>query len=145
MLKGARQPKTYFPNYYETFKRSKAITYGSIIDKLLKEGKINKSFIEQLEKVSLEDLIAVKLEHSFTKSLDRKLFSFPILGIFHYIINEALLKFAFSVTSTKHEASVFLGITENELSFLLKQQIDDDYFTNYKQSKSFLSSRKKET
>ncbi len=82
----------------------------SIINKLKDQDKLNDSILIYINSLSLEDIIAVKLELS-TKLLDNRLYGFDIWNKMNLITKEAVLKFALSATKTKTDAARFLGLT----------------------------------
>ena len=83
----------------------------SIINKLKDQNKLNDHMIACLNNLSLEDLIAVKLEIS-TKLLNHRLYGLDIWNKMPAITKEAILKFSLSVTKNKTDAARFLGITQ---------------------------------
>ena len=87
---------------------------------LLKEKKVDKEFLEKLNFLTLEDLITLKLD-SASKSLKGKLFNFPILKYATDICQEAVIKYALSVSNNRREASLILGKTKAELSYYVKK------------------------
>ena len=86
----------------------------NIKKELLKEKKINKDFCNKLHSITIEDLIALKLELA-AESVKGKLFGFPIKSFITNIINEALIKYSLSVTNSYREAGLLLGLTKSEL------------------------------
>jgi len=78
-------------------------------NKLLKENKINKEFLEKLKFITLEDLITLKLLAS-TESIKGKLYNFPFLKYSHEICKEAVVRFALSYADNRREASLILGM-----------------------------------
>lgn len=82
----------------------------SIINKLKDQNKLNDSILVYINSLSLEDIIAVKLELS-TKLLNNRLYGFDIWNKMNSITKEAVLKFALSATKTKMDAARFLGLT----------------------------------
>tara|TARA_Y100000310_G_scaffold674_1_gene986 strand:- start:17 stop:367 length:351 start_codon:yes stop_codon:yes gene_type:complete len=89
-------------------------------NQLLKENKVDREFLEKLNFLTLEDLITLKLD-SASKSLKGKLFNFPILKYATDICQEAVIKYALSVSSNRREASLILGKTKAELSYYVKK------------------------
>ena len=85
----------------------------SIILKLSQRGLLNDSILTNINKLSLEDLIAIKLELS-ASNLNNRLYGFDMWKKSNYIIKEALLKFALSTTNSKKDAARFLGLTYAE-------------------------------
>ncbi len=94
-------------------KKNLTTTNKSIILKLSQRGLLNDSILTNINKLSLEDLIAIKLELS-SRNLNNRLYGFDIWKKSNYIVKEALLKFALSTTSSKKDAARFLGLTYAE-------------------------------
>jgi hypothetical protein len=90
-------------------KRSTTST-KSIIDKLTHEGVVSNDLLVLINNLTLEDLIALKLELSCAHVKNR-LYGLDIWHGSCYIIREALLKFAISATHSKKDAARFLGLT----------------------------------
>ena len=99
----------------------------SISKKLRKDRKSNEEFEIMLGALTLEDLIALKLELS-TKSISNRMYGFPIWHSLHNIVQDAVFKYAYSATRTKAEAMRFLGLQENWFHKLQKKYGIDDYF-----------------
>ena len=96
-------------------------------NKLLKENKIDKEFIEKLKFLKLEELIALKLLVS-TSLLKGKLFNFPFLKYSTEICKEAVLRFALSQANSRKEAQLILGIKKADLVHYLKAyKLDKDF------------------
>lgn len=93
----------------------------SVINKLSKEERVTDKFLSQLNDLSLEELIALKLELS-AKSSGGNIFGIPIWNSLRDICRDAALKFAISATRTRAEAASFLGISISTLK---------DYTTKY--------------
>ena len=88
-------------------------------EKLLKEKKVNKDFLSKLMFLTIEDLIALKLDSAAT-GLGGKLFNFPILKFTSDIVKEACVKYALSSTNSKKDAAIVLGINKTELTRLIR-------------------------
>ena len=86
----------------------------NIKEQLLKKKKINKDFCNRLHLITLEDLIALKLELA-AESVKGKLYGFPIKKFVTNIINEALIKYSISNSGSYREAGLILGLTKSEL------------------------------
>jgi|TARA_R110000744_G_scaffold79757_1_gene156542 hypothetical protein len=99
-------------------------TNKSIILKLCLQDDI----LVNINKLSLEDLIAVKLELS-ANNINNRLYGFDLWRQSNKIIKEALLKFAISTTNSKKDAARFLGLTYTEFSRVLKLFEVKEYFT----------------
>ena len=91
----------------------------SVINKLTHENKINNKLLVLINNLTLEDLIAIKLELSCAH-VNNRLYGLDIWHKACYIMKEALLKFAISTTQSKKDAARFLGL--NYLEF--KKQHD---------------------
>ena len=91
----------------------------SIINKLKDQNKLNDQVLVYLNNLTLEDLIAVKLELS-TNLLNHRLYGLDIWNKMSNITKEAILKFSLSVTKNKTDAARFLGITQQNFRRALK-------------------------
>ena len=92
----------------------------SIIRKLKKERKLPEEMEVFVSNISLEDLIALKLELA-GKPVNGKLFGIPIWKSVPFIVREALLKTAISICKTRYESAAFLGIHPDKLDRLLRK------------------------
>ena len=104
-------------------KRKKKVTKYesySIINKFKTEKKITNSTLNDINNISLEDLVAIKLELS-TRYLCGKFYGMPLWRITRHTVTEALLKTALSIARTKKEAARFLGIDYMELNRYIKK------------------------
>ena len=108
-------------------KRKSTTEYKSVINYLINENKIDDSLLVLINSLTLEDLIAIKLELS-AKMINNRLYGLDIWRKSGYIIKESLLKFAISTTNSKKDAARFLGLTYVEFVKLLKTYEVDDYF-----------------
>ena len=94
--------------------------YYSTINRLQKEKKIDEVFLSRINQLTLEELIAIKLE-SAARFINHKLYGFPIWKALHYVCREAVLMFALSSTRSLNDAASFLGINQNEFKENLKK------------------------
>ena len=101
----------------------------SIINYLKDQNKINDSVLVIINNLTIEELIAVKLELS-AKMINHRLFGLDIWRNSVYIIKEALLMFAISTTQSKKDAARFLGLTYLDFKKALKTYKVDNYFLN---------------
>tara|TARA_Y100000310_G_scaffold114460_1_gene112953 strand:- start:188 stop:568 length:381 start_codon:yes stop_codon:yes gene_type:complete len=81
----------------------------SISKKLKSELKINEEFEIMLASLSLEEIIALKLELA-AKAVNGYMYGIPIWYTLPTIVKDAVLKFSFSAARSKKEAARFLGI-----------------------------------
>ena len=99
--------------------------YQSISKKLFLENKIDKEFESRLNLLTLEEIIALKLEIS-SRLLNGKFYGIPIWKTSNLIFKDSLIKFALSATKTHKEAANLLGITLQELKiFIRKYKVND--------------------
>jgi len=99
----------------------------SLINKLKREHKITDEFQVMFNSLSLEEVIALKLELA-SKSIGGKLLGFPIMSSMHDVTKDAVLKYALSAARTKGEAARFLGVRKSDLNKLLKIYGTETYF-----------------
>tara|TARA_Y100000004_G_scaffold172968_1_gene210339 strand:- start:938 stop:1270 length:333 start_codon:yes stop_codon:yes gene_type:complete len=84
-----------------------------------------------INSLSLEDLIAVKLELA-SKSLNNRLYGFDIWRRIPYIVKDSLLKYSISVTNTKKDGARLLGLTYVEYMKHIKDYNTNEYFKGNK-------------
>ena len=101
--------------------------YKSIINKLKDNNKVNDQVLVLINNLSLEDIIALKLELS-SKMLKNRMYGFDIWRNSKYIVQEAMLKFAISATKSKKDAARFLGLDYTNFSKLVKKFGVEEYF-----------------
>lgn len=101
--------------------------YYSLSKKLRKENKVSENFEIMLNNLSLEEVIGLKLELA-AKSAGGMLYGIPIWFSLQDIVKDAVLKYAYSATTTKMEASRFLGIDKRRFNELIKKYDIDSYF-----------------
>jgi hypothetical protein len=99
----------------------------SVINKLKADKKISDSVLIELDGLSLEEIIAIKLELT-TRFLCGKLYGLPLWRVTKQTVTDALLKTALSISKTKKEASRFLGIDYSEYNKLLKKYKTVSFF-----------------
>lgn len=99
----------------------------SIINKLKSEKKITDSTLNNINNISLEDLIAIKLELS-TRYLYGKFYGIPIWRLTRHAVTDALLKTALSIARTKKEAARFLGVDYMEFNRYIKKYNTISFF-----------------
>ena len=108
-------------------KRRSKYKHKSIINKLLNNNIINESNLTFIDSMSLEDLVAVKLELS-ARYINNKLYAFNLLSNTNRLVKEAIIKFAISATQSKMDAARFLGIDYEGLRKLVNEYDLQDYF-----------------
>tara|TARA_A100001391_G_scaffold4987_1_gene3422 strand:+ start:2308 stop:2640 length:333 start_codon:yes stop_codon:yes gene_type:complete len=101
--------------------------YKSITIALRSKGKSCEEFENMLSSLSIEEVLALKLELS-SKMTNGKLFGFPILKGLQHIIREAALLFAHSAGKTNNEAASILGITNWQYRQLMKKYKIREFF-----------------
>ena len=105
----------------------KKINNYSISKVLREKNKSNDYFEILLNNLSLEELIALKLELGF-KAIGFPLHGFPIWDSVTLITKDALLKYAVSASKTKAEAIRMLGLPPKRFFKLLKRHKINTYF-----------------
>ena len=103
------------------------INNKSIINKLTHDGVVSQDLLVLINNLTLEDLIAIKLELSCAL-VKNKLYGIDFWSNACYIIREALLKFAISVSSSKKDAARFLGLDLREFNTQYKKYNIESYF-----------------
>tara|TARA_Y100000310_G_scaffold149396_2_gene148726 strand:- start:20793 stop:21110 length:318 start_codon:yes stop_codon:yes gene_type:complete len=98
-----------------------------VCNKLRKERKITEEFEVMMNNLTLEELIAVKLELA-TKTVRGKLYGIPIWHSLNDIVKDAVLKYALSATRTQNEAARFLGLNASYLNNLIKKYGVSSFF-----------------
>ncbi len=110
-----------FMKKQEVLKRRRGKNYYTSLSKdLKKSGKIDSFFEIQLAQLTIEDILALKLELA-AKSFNGKLYGYPVIQNITNIVREASIKFALSVTPSKGEASNLLGCTLEDLNNYIKK------------------------
>jgi DNA-binding NtrC family response regulator len=103
--------------------------YQSVSRKLLKENKITPEFEVMFSSLKLEEIISLKLELA-AKTVNGKLYGYPIWNSTNLIVKDSLIKFALSATSSHKEAANILGISISELKRFIKKYHINEYFDN---------------
>lgn len=114
-----------------SFKKKKRV-YGknknySVINKLIADEKINDRFLVTLNQLSLEEVIAVKLEMA-AKASGGDIFGIPIWRSLREISKDAALKLAITISRTQADAASFLGINIITLIKYLQEYKTKSYF-----------------
>jgi len=108
--------------------------HKSVILYLQQRQQIDDSLLVLINNLTLEDLIALKLELS-AKNINNRLYGLDIWRNSGYIMKEALLMFAISTTQSKKDAARFLGLTYLDFKKALKKFEVNNYFLNKKEKK----------
>ena len=99
----------------------------SIINKLRRDKKSTDEFEIMLNNLSLEEVIALKLELS-SRSFSKRMYGVPLWSNLINVVQDAVLKYALSATRTQAEAMRMLGLKESNMHELRKKFNPDDYF-----------------
>jgi len=114
-----------------TWKKKKRIQgknkYYSVSKKLLRENKTNLEFEVMLNSLTLEEIIALKLELAM-KAAGAPIYGVPLWRSIRDICKDSMLKLALSATRTKKEAANFLGIAFEEFRTELKRRNIEGFF-----------------
>ena len=101
----------------------------SVILALKAKNLLNDSLLVSINSLTLEDLIAIKLELS-ARHLNNRPYGFDIWRKSGYIIKEALLKFAISTTNSKKDAARFLGLTYSDFKKAIRKYKVTNFFND---------------
>ena len=93
--------------------------YDSVL-KNINNKFVNKNFEFILSNITLEDLITAKLELS-ARSLNGKLFGYPIYKNVQHITRESLVRFALRFCNSQEKAANLLGLNVRELKSYIKK------------------------
>tara|TARA_B100000287_G_C20270021_1_gene637596 strand:- start:176 stop:496 length:321 start_codon:yes stop_codon:yes gene_type:complete len=99
----------------------------SIASKLINDGIASEDLLVLVNSISLEDIIALKLELS-SKILQNRFYGFDIWRNTNYIVKDALLKFAIANTNSKKDAARFLNLNYSAFSRLIKKFEVDKFY-----------------
>ena len=110
-------------------KREGKNKYYSVVKLLRRQKKTSPQFEVMLASLSLEEVIALKLELAAQAS-GSPLYGVPIWKNLTFIVRDAVIKYALSATRSKREAARFLGIAED--SFIDNQRYyhTESYFNS---------------
>ena len=114
-----------------TWKKRKRIYKGknnsySISRKLKKENRSDDVFEVKLNNLSLEEVIALKLELA-SNAAGKALYGLPLWSSLPDIVQDAMLKYALSATRTKGEAMRLLGLVPKDFKRLEKKFNTKEY------------------
>lgn len=92
----------------------------SFINLMKRNRRINENFMNVLSTLTLEEVIALKLETS-VRSINNKLYNFPLWSAMPNITRDALLRYAMSACQSKKDMARFLGIPLNKFNKIIKK------------------------
>jgi len=101
--------------------------YYSVSRKFLRENKTNKEFEIILNSLTLEDIIALKLELAM-KSSGVPIYGIPLWKSVRNICKDGMMKLALSATRSKREAANFLGLPLVDFKSTLKRMDIESFF-----------------
>ena len=104
-----------------------SIKYYSISKKLKRSKLITEDFEVMLNNLSLEEIIALKLELA-SKVIRGKIYGLNIYNTLPAIAKDAAIKYAISACRTKKNAAAMLGISYRRLKQLQQQYNIYGYF-----------------
>jgi hypothetical protein len=90
----------------------------SLSKKLKKQNKINNEFEAILSHLSLEEIVALKVELA-AKACGGKFYGNYLLKATKYIADEAILKYALAACQTRVSAARFLGVSLQHLKAIM--------------------------
>jgi len=99
----------------------------SLSKKLREQNKSNDLFEVMISNLTLEEIIALKLEMTY-KNLDSPMYGFKLFRVLNYLVQDALFKFALSITPSKTKARMFLGLDKKDFRMHLKKYETEKYF-----------------
>ena len=101
--------------------------YYSVSNKLTSLGKINEKFEIMLSSLTLEEILALRLELA-SKTVNYKLYGTNIWKNLPDIVRDGILKYTYIAGRTKTEMAGFLGVDKSRLRKLLNQYDIPNYF-----------------
>ena len=101
----------------------------SFINIMRQKRRINENFLNTLSSLSLEEVIALKLELAI-QNINNKLYNFPLWQSMPNITRDALLRYAMSACQSKRDMARFLGIPINKFGDILKKYNTEKLFNN---------------
>jgi len=116
----------------EGFKRSSGKNKNYSFSRILrKESRSNDAFELMLSKLTLEELITLKLEIA-ARNVNGKLYGIPLWKAIPNITKDAMLRCAYTITNTHHEAAKFLGLNIKDFKQLIYKFKIGDHFIEEK-------------
>ena len=99
----------------------------SFISIMKRKGRVNEEFLDLLSSLSLEELIALKLETS-ARLTKHKLYNFPLWKAMPSVCRDAILRFVLSACQSKRDGARMLGIDIREFDRLIKKYNTEKLF-----------------
>jgi hypothetical protein len=99
----------------------------SVSNKLKKEGIITDEFEMMLSSLTLEEVIALRLELA-SRTVGYMMYGFPLWGSLTNLTRDAVLKYVLSASRSRKEAARVLGIDRIKLHKLYKKFDLYNYF-----------------
>jgi hypothetical protein len=106
--------------------RSKIIEKFSLSSKLREESKSNDLFEIMVGNLTLEELIALKLELTY-KNVGTPLYGIPLYRVLLSIVQDSLFKFALSTNPNLNRARMFLGMNTRQFYGYMKKYSVEEY------------------
>mgnify|MGYP003116632991 CR=1 FL=1 len=103
---------------------------SSLSTKLKKEKKINEDFEIMLASLTLEEIIALKLELA-SKAVNGHLYGLPIWNTLPNITKDAVLKYLTSACKSQSDVARALGISKVRLHEIYRKFKVKEYFNNF--------------
>ena len=122
----------------------KKINNYSFIKELRKQNKSNDYFEIMLANLSLEEIIALRLELAF-KAFGMPMYGFPIWQSMPNLCREAVLKYAISINPNKTSAARYLGMKYISFSKMLKKYNLENCYSNKKGDKTNVTNNRSAT
>jgi hypothetical protein len=106
--------------------KSKGVYYKySLSKKLRNQNRSSEEFEFMLNKLTLEELIALKLEIC-SKSINGKLSGMKLWKSIPYIAKKALILYSMSITNTRYEAASAIGLSFSTYLKALEKYDDEE-------------------
>ena len=106
--------------------KSKGVYYKySLSKKLRNQNRSSEEFEFMLNKLTLEELIALKLEIC-SKSINGKLYGMKLWKSIPYIAKKALILYSMSITNTRYEAASAIGLSFSTYLKALEKYDDEE-------------------
>ena len=91
------------------------------------EDVLNEELIQMIDRIALEDLIALKLE-LLSRLVKGKLYGLRLYDSIPYIAKDAVIKYAFSVCENRRDVMGLLGISYKRVKIIEKDKELDTFF-----------------